>query len=294
MEMRLKPARTSRLSPCGVTLSGLASSVIVGVGAEVEALLQLVENFFQILRAEEARRAAAEVERLDPVCGGEGYDARTFCRIGLGNRGLVRSGGRGRGCSGGCSRVCSGIRRATGVLRPGTAPLYLPLVPVRRAAPREVPCGARAMCRRKSRSNGSDFCKKGYGCRRLPCFSEWIFGAGRCLYRNCNGLFTVAGPGCRARYPFVFRGPFLRSSQSGASLLQEKNLLLRGSIRAQDPVSHVRDAVTGCPPAGLRLGRFPTGGRFGLESGSKPQPGMAPLPSFKDSELCISHAINSS
>jgi len=110
----------------------------------------------------------------------------------------------------------------TGVLRPGTAPLHLPLVPVRRAAPRAVPCGARAMCRRKSRSNGSDFCKKGYGCRRLPCFSEWIFGAGRCLYRNCNGLFTVAGPGCRARYPFVFCGPFLRSSQSGASLLQEK------------------------------------------------------------------------
>ena len=73
-----------------------------------------------------------------------------------------------------------------------------------------------------------------------------------------------------------------------------KNLLLRGGIRAQDPVSHVRDAVTGCPPAGLRLGRFPTGGRFGLESGSKPQPGMAPLPSFKDSELCTSHAINSS
>ena len=30
MEMRLKPARTSRLSPCGVTLSGLASSVISG------------------------------------------------------------------------------------------------------------------------------------------------------------------------------------------------------------------------------------------------------------------------
>lgn len=141
------------------------------------------------MRREQARRAAAEVERLDPVCGGEGYDARTFCRSGLGNRGLVRSGGRGRGCS--------GIRRAPGVLRPGTAPLYLPLVPVRRAAPREVPCGARAMCRRKSRSNGSDFCKKGYGCRRLPCFSEWIFGAGRCLYRNCNGLFAVAGPGTR-------------------------------------------------------------------------------------------------
>ena len=39
----------------------------LGVRAEVEALLQLVENFFQILRAEEARRTAAEIDGVDRV-----------------------------------------------------------------------------------------------------------------------------------------------------------------------------------------------------------------------------------